>query len=116
MSSGPTLCGGRPHASASMSPAPRPRRQPWTSIRYANRTGAGGTARSSAGFDIALVEVTSFDPALGRYGDRGPESARRGPGRSAQHERRRTTDYSVAGAGTTVGNTQIQPAIDDAQN
>src|SRR5262249_57541469 len=37
----------------------------------------------AAGFDIALVELTSFAPALRRCGGSGPEPARRGPGRSA---------------------------------
>ena len=34
-------------------------------------------------------------------------------GDQPQHQGRGATDYSVAGAGTTVGDGQNQPAVDD---
>jgi hypothetical protein len=112
MPSRPTLCRDRPHASAGMSPVPHPRRQ--LSIRACDmqaRAGAGGAARSSRPDSALRSWSSSHSPRLQGATAAGQSQRAQGQSDQSQHEPRGATDYSVTGAGTTGGDSQIQPAI-----
>jgi hypothetical protein len=64
-----------------------------------------------------LEKIDLFMPRWGRRVGAGAAGAGQsqpteGQGDQPQHQRPGATDYSVAGAGTTVGDAQNQPAVD----
>jgi catechol 2,3-dioxygenase-like lactoylglutathione lyase family enzyme len=104
---------GRPYASASRSPVPR------FGVSHRSEHAVGDAEQAPTvrlkrrgRIQLPFTELTPCALSSRDAAGAGQSQPADGQGNQPQHERRCPTDYSVAGAGTTVGDSQIQPAID----
>jgi hypothetical protein len=63
---------------------------------------------------VGIAEITSFARLEAGPVKSRPSQAAERQSNQAQHERCCATDYSVACTGTTLGDRQIQPAIEES--